>query len=465
MQAHTTTTIPLMPISPQLREKKSFLGKDANIVATRQSKGKYKRFYNLSFAQHLLIENNVKSERSGNIHRTRLCHAVRSSHADVITLKISNSDSQSNGASLSGVQTCGSVWACPVCSARIAMQRGKEIGYVIDEMIKTGHIPLMMTNTASHKKDTHLPTFIKKFGDAWRMFTQSRKWRNLKNTLGIKHSIKAIEATHTRQNGFHHHQHGILFAHADKINSMKPFQVQDWQASVTELWLHCLDKNGLSGSKGRALDIQMSGDVKKDYLSKLGLLDGDTTNLDYELTAGRNKTYKGRNIWQILQSARLGNEADAKLYIQYVQAYDGKNWITYSRGLKDLVNLEDMPDEEVAEEEEIESTDYQPLIDISDVEYAPVRHYRAYGELLTLASKTRNADVIKAYLVELREKYNATDAGLAREKMLAQYTALDNQLTNFRLSYNRMKVQPELTENHHNLVKKWKSLRRQLNIR
>lgn len=467
-----TLTIADKPLRTQLSPffdsnsatKNRNLGKDANIVAARQLKGKYKRFHNLSFAQHLLIKNEVKSNRSGNVHRTRLCHAVRSSHADVITLKISKAESSGKSASLSGVQTCGSVWACPVCSARIAMQRGKEIGYVIDEMIKTGHIPLMMTNTASHKKDTHLPTFIKKFSQAWRMFTQSRKWRKLKASLGIKHSIKAIEATHTSANGFHHHQHGILFAHADKINEMKPFQVQDWQAAVTEHWQHCLDANGLYGSKGRSLDIQMSGDVKKDYLSKLGMLDSDTTNLDYELTAGRNKSYKGRNIWQILQSASRGNKADASLYVQYVQAYDGKNWITYSRGLKALVKLDEMPEEEASEQIE-ETVEYEPLIDISDVEYAPVRHFRVYGELLDLASKTRSAEVITVYLNELRDRYNATEAGMVREKMLAQYTALDNKLARYRQAYNKMKKQPAIADWYHADAQKWKSLRAQLNIR
>lgn len=450
---------------PQLQSasKSGSLGKDANIVATSRKQAKYQRFSNLSFAQHLLIENDVKSQRSGNPHRTRFCHAVRAGNAETISVHVDSNPNKQNS-KLSGVQTCGSVWACPVCSKRIAIQRGKEIGFTIDKMIETGHIPLMMTNTASHKIDTHLPTFVDKFGEAWRMFTQHRQWRKLKKALGIKHSIKAIECTHSNNNGFHHHQHGILFAHADAVNQFTDGQAMDWIEQVTELWLHCLRANGLSGNAEHALDVQMSGDVKKDYLAKLGMSDDDTTNLDYELTAYSTKDYKGRNIWSILNSARVGNEQSRKLYIQYVEAYDGKNWITYSRGLKDLVGLEDMPDESVAEDESLDVCDYIPLIEISDADYAPVRHFRAYGELLEISATTRDAKLVQDWLRELREEYNSTEAGLVRERMLAQFTALDNKLKQYRLAYNKMKNQPAIANWYHSDVEKWKSLKRRLKI-
>lgn len=452
-----------------LASKKPSLGKDANIVATSQKKSKrkpdYSRFNQLAYAQRLLIEADVKSVRSDNIHRTRLCHACRSGFADTITVNISDNPDD-RLATLSGVQTCGSVWACPVCARRIAVQRGREIGYTIDKMQATGHIPLMLTNTASHKKHTFLPAFIKKFSLAWRMFTQSRKWRKLKEQLGIKHSIKAIEATHNDDNGWHHHQHGIVFAHADKINSLQEWQLKYWQEQVSELWLHCLKENGLYGSPEHALKISMSGDVKKDYLSKLGMGIDDTSNLDYELSAGANKDYKGRNIWSVLESAKAGNDADADLYIEYVKAYDGKNWITYSRGLKALVDLEEMPEEEATLSDNGDILMTEPLLDISDDEYQPVRYYRAYADLLEISASSRCADTVKKFLADLKHKYNTTDAQLARARMLAQYTALDNKLTRFRLAYNRDKrTDKQIPEWFAEAVASWKELKKQLNIR
>lgn len=447
----------------QPRKKSGSLGKDANIVAGQQKSSRFNRLNLLSFAQHLLIENDIKSSRSGNNHRTRLCHAVRAGNHDAITVNISENP-QDNLSSLSGVQTCGSVWSCPVCARRIATQRGKEIGYTIDKMIETGHIPLLMTNTASHKKDTHLPTFIDKFGQAWRMFTQHRQWRKLKKQLGIKHSIKAIEGTHNEENGWHHHQHGILFAHADDINNLSEDDAEQWIHDVKKHWLHCLKANGLSGSYERALDVQMSGDVKKDYLAKLGMSEDDTSNLDYELSAGANKDYKGRTIWKILKSAQLGNENDKNLYIEYVKAYDGKNWITYSRGLKGLVDLEEMPDEEASLSETGDLLEFVPLVEISDTEYAPVRHFRAYAELLEVAAATRCRDTVKSWLQSLRDEYNQTEAGLVREKMLAQFTALDNKLKRYRLGYNKMKNQPAIADWYYSDAEKWKSLKRRLKL-
>src|SRR5690606_4995850 len=103
------------------------LGKDANIAAAPSKSDKFRNYKLLSFAQAILIKNDIKAANSENAHRTRLCHAVRNRNADSITLNISRENSPLRTASLGGVQTCGSVWSCPVCARRIAVQRGDEI--------------------------------------------------------------------------------------------------------------------------------------------------------------------------------------------------------------------------------------------------------------------------------------------------------------------------------------------------
>lgn len=444
-------------------KKSSGLGKDANIVATSQDAGKYRAFRQLGFAQHLLYEYDVKSDRSGNIHRTRLCHAARSGHVEKISLNVSTSP-DAKEASLSGVQTCGSIWSCPVCARRIAVERGKEIGYTIDKMIETGHVPLLISLTARHTVVTRLNQFNEQFKQAWRYFTQSRKWRKLKELMGIEHNIKAIEVTHTHKNGFHRHQHGVLFAHADNIKKASAEAFETWQADVTKHWLHCLKKAGLDGTFERACDIRISKDIKRDYLSKLGMEEKQSGKLDYELSGNANKDYYGRNIWAILNSASTGNEQDAKLYVEYVQAMSGTNWITFSRGLKDLVGLDEIEDETIASDDSNDQIEYEPLLEISDYEYEPVRAFRAYGDLLEIAASTRDRDTVINWLSDLRETYDKSEAHNKRKRMLEQFNSVDAWLANYRQQYNKRKTNDNPSPQYFEYAEKWKSLKRQLGL-
>lgn len=107
------------------------LGKDAKYVAASSKRvDKFSHFRKLDHARKALFDADVKNKKGEGIHRTRLCHAARSYNAESISLKISHDASKKN-ANLSGVQTCGSVWSCPVCSRRIATQRGREVGQAI----------------------------------------------------------------------------------------------------------------------------------------------------------------------------------------------------------------------------------------------------------------------------------------------------------------------------------------------
>jgi len=413
-------------------EETGGLGKDANIVAKNQKQANYSAYRSLAYAQALLIAADVKSPRSGNIHRTRMCHAARTFVAEKISLKITTENSEINKASLSGLQTCGSVWSCPVCAKRIAVQRGLEIGYTIDEMAKLGFMPIMLTLTARHNLSDRLDTFKTKFKAAWRKFSQSGTWQRLKKLFEIEHSIKAVEVTRTYENGWHYHQHGLLFIHADELKSISENELEHWQSKVTKLWLSCLKACELDGTWERSVHIAAGENIKADYLAKLGLLD-DTTNTEYELTSGQNKDYKGRNIWSILESAKDGNELDAELYIEYVKAMTGDNWITYSHGLKALVKLDEM-DEIEASAEDSDGLEFEKLMDISDYQYSFVRKFRAYAELLEVAAGSRSADVVTDYLRDLERDYLRLHHRDDIKRMWKQILAIEAKLKNFELS-------------------------------
>lgn len=440
------------------------LGKDAkNVAATgniTKNIDSFLDFRRLGHAQHLLFEGDIKG-RTGNIHRTRLCHAARAYQAETITVRIPNNPN-TRRAALKGVQTCGSVWACPVCSKRIATQRGKEISQAIDYMTESGHIAIMVTNTARHGHQYTLKLFKTRFKAAHRRFVQSRRWRKLKQQFGIQHSIKAVEGTWGIENGWHYHQHAILFLSADELSAAGDDTFQNWIEEARQLWLDCLEKEGLDGIGEIAFDVQADHDVKKNYLAKLGL-EADTSKLDYEASAGHNKTSGGAKIWQLLHRSWQGDKKAGELYLEWVEAMSGDQWITWTDGLKELCKIDEMTDEEASIFEGIEEeVQNQDLMDISDEEFAPVRKMQKVADLLEIAAKTRSEKVVRDWLGKLQIEFNNSHAAAEHERIEAQFRALDNKLANLRKGYNQRGEHPAADSEFWKLVDQWKSLKRRL---
>lgn len=445
------------------RAKNERLGKDAKYVAkgndTKRIDG-FRVYRLLGHAQHLLFEADAKN-KNGNIHRTRLCHNARAYQAESISVRIPK-DARKNKASLAGVQTCGSIWACPICAKRIATQRGKEISQAIDYMTEAGSVAIMVSNTARHTVNDTLKGFKTKFKAAHRMFVQSRRWRDLKAKFGIQHSIKAVEGTWGIDNGWHYHQHSILFLNADLLLSVAPVVFQVWVEAARQLWLYCLEKNGLDGVGEIAFDVQAEHDVKKNYLAKLGL-EEETAKLDYELSAGHNKTSGGAKIWQILEKSWEGDKLASELYIEWVEAMSGDQWIVFSDGLKALCGIDEMAEEEASLFDDIEEeVANETLMEISDEEFAPVRKLQKLAELLELAAMSRSEKAVREWLKKLEIEWNNSHKAKEDDRLEAQYRALDAKLANMRMGYNKRNEHPAEDSEFWNMVQQLRELKKRL---
>lgn len=439
------------------------LGKDDNIAATRAQSDKFRSYRLLSFAQKVLFNHDIKAKVSGKPHKTRFCHAVRKHGASAIVLKVSPEGSP-GAASLSGVQTCGSVWSCAVCARRLAMERGKEIKKALGYGRDNGLMPVMLTLTASHKLDTLLKPFKTQFKAAYRTMTKSRAWRRLLRSLGIQHTIKAVEVTRTYENGWHYHYHILMLIDKALMMALSDEEINDFRGEIVTMWLAALAEQGLHGDKKHAVNLSYHGNVEAKYLSKLGLQEDEQSNLEYELSAGANKghDYKGRNVWAILESASRGNKEDEKLYIEYVQAMQGENWINWSHGLKKLVGLDDISDEQATEAAaESEAFAMQKLIDISDEDFRPVRYYRAQADLLQLAALTRSVEDVLEFLDMLKTDYIAA-AGERRERLQSQFNAVDSRMSWWQKHFYKTQDLPPEGHEWFNLVQKRRELLNQL---
>jgi hypothetical protein len=439
------------------------LGKDAKNVVSPKRIDNFRKYRLLAHAQKLLIDSNVQG-RSGNVHRTRLCHNVRAFQAESIAIRIPKDASKTNAA-LSGVQTCGSIWACPICAKRIATQRGKEISQIIDYMAEAGNVAIMVSNTARHTANDSLKAFKTKFKAAHRMFVQSKRWRDLKEKFGIVHSIKAVEGTWGLENGWHYHQHSILFLNADKLKASSLTVFSVWVIAARALWLECLKKNGLDGIGEIAFDVQAEHDVKETYLAKLGLED-ETANLDHELSSGHNKTGGGAKIWQILQKSWEGDTLASELYIDWVEAMSGDQWITMSDGLKELCGVDDMSDDDAAIFEGAdEEARNETLLEMSDEDFMPVRKLQKLATLLELAAVTRDKQKVVDFLVDLYDLWFKSHAAEENRKIENQYRALDEKLANLRKFWDQSGKHPPEDSEFWEMARRHKELKQRLGMK
>ena len=73
-----------------------------------------------------------------------------------------------------GLETCGNVWLCPVCSAKIHHRRAAELREALTTWEANGHSASLVTITVPHDLDDPLSRLVDAQRDAWKHVTQAR---------------------------------------------------------------------------------------------------------------------------------------------------------------------------------------------------------------------------------------------------------------------------------------------------
>lgn len=281
------------------------------------------------------------------------------------------------GAHFVGVETCGSVWHCPVCAARIAEKRREEVALAIDGAAEAGGAAYMLTLTMRHNRRDQLKYLKGAITDSWRKVQNRRAYRVFKGRYGIWGTIRAIEVTHGQENGWHPHLH-ILFITKTALDDG---EVAEVEATLFELWADVL--TGLTG-RYVALDALDFRPAKaSDYVTKWGA--------DRELVKGQQKEGSGSlSPWQLLDAFRRGNKRAGRLFREYAATFKGAQQLTWSKGLKDRFGIGDLSDEEAAHEGTETAQDTLPLLGLPEGRIGVFDH-RAFD---AVARKNLTAQVL-----------------------------------------------------------------------
>jgi len=251
----------------------------------------------------------------------------------------------------SGLQTCGSVWVCPVCAAKIAERRRGELIAAMSAHKEQGGRVTMLTLTCPHQRTDDLVLLLAKQAKALHRFWCDKTVRRVFAEMGIIGQVKAAEVTHGRKseqnNGWHPHYHVLQFGGFG--GDLPPsyvfdiFQRQDWEDLLFERWAACCVAVGL-GAPSRAHGLKLDGgEEAAKYITKWGLED--------EMTKGHIKRAKhGETPFDFLRSL-LENPSDTeadRLFKEFAAAFKGKHQLQWSKGLKARYSIGDVSDEELA---------------------------------------------------------------------------------------------------------------------
>jgi hypothetical protein len=75
---------------------------------------------------------------------------------DGVTLAVTTNTDGSRTAGYSGLASCGSVWACPQCAAKIATRRADDLSKVMRAVDKAGGSAFLLTLTMRHSRGDRL---------------------------------------------------------------------------------------------------------------------------------------------------------------------------------------------------------------------------------------------------------------------------------------------------------------------
>lgn len=324
----------------------------------------------------------------GLLRGERVAHCQRSVNTDAGVSVYRTAQ----GAHFAGVVTCGSVWHCPVCAAKITEGRREELQHAITEHVKNGGMVYLVTYTFRHHQGDDLRDHVKSLSEALRKMKATRAYKRVMEEACVIGTVRALEVTHG-QNGWHPHVHELVFALPGMLEVL---------AGIRSLWTAAVRKVGLSANLEHGFDVR-GGDYAAEYVAKFGKEPGEERgwSVARELAKANQKAArgpKGRTPFALLEAAAAGDREAARLFQEYAEVFKGRRQLYWSRGLKDKLGVEERTDEDLAKRVDEQS---ELVATISLEDWHHVLRHDARFELLQVAERYGTAGV-EAFLARLR---------------------------------------------------------------
>lgn len=297
--------------------------------------------------------------------------------------------SSSGVVGLTGLTTCGSVWSCPVCNAKVMSRRAMEIGAAVTAWEASGGSVGFVTLTMRHDKGQHLQMLWDALARAWGRVTGGKAWFTDKALAGVGGWLRVVEVT-LGENGWHVHVHALVFL-AGSNNAGG--RLQRLQRSMFGRWSRALVRAGLDAPRmiGQEAHIVRGAADKSlsEYFTKAR--DDATYGIGLELAHSQSKIARDGfgtfTPWELLTMLDLADTEERflmarDLWGEWEAGSKGRRQIAWSKGFRDVVGLGvEVEDEEIAAE--VAGDESDTVVYITAAGWASIRRQpSAIGKML-----------------------------------------------------------------------------------
>lgn len=306
-------------------------------------------FYRQNKARKILITSKTKNNKNWSVcyclrarANLKFCHDWNIQRKmQEVHIRLNNSRQR---AYYGGLLRCGSVWVCPVCQGKIMYVRSQQVQSAINKALDINLDCFMFTYTFRHNKNQKLKDTLDNFMNALRSFKASRNYKAIMQSIGCKGSIRSLEVTFSQKNGFHPHTHELIFTkyNYSEINNMYSFI-----NNLRTLWIHYCEKNNLLAPNfKRSINVSYQQNKEKigRYLAKCNVSKKTSLNI-------KSNPSQSLSPFNFLDLSKSNDDEYAALYREYAIAIQGKSQLYHSRGLKQMLDIEDITDKDIVDKD------------------------------------------------------------------------------------------------------------------
>jgi len=273
-----------------------------------------------------------------------------------------------------GLLQCGSVWSCPICSAKISALKCEQITQGFKNWQEIGrkdgkkYSQVMVSFTIPHYANQSIYDLRTDFMKSRRAMKGQQDllrnptffpWKKICEEFGICGVLSGIETT-WGYNGWHPHSHDILFLD----RKLTKDELLEIQTRLVTAWIYACKRSKVKMSLNQetamySRSIRVSNaPTAEEYISKFGAIDYEKHKdiltpgwgAAQELTKSHIKKSRGEGgftPWDFLRLIdQYPNDREiylkfGRLFREYVRAFNAKQQLFWSKGFKAKLNLVD----------------------------------------------------------------------------------------------------------------------------
>lgn len=279
------------------------------------------------------------------------------------------------------VQTCASVWSCPVCAAVIRQRRALEIERICLEHLAAARSIGFLTLTFPHRQGEPLGDLLPLLTRCWDRLCQRRGYRAATAALSLLGFIRATEVTYGRWNGWHPHLHNLLmFDQAvsdDDLAALRDL--------ISEAWADVVQKQGRK-RPGEEVGVTLAPVTSSGvggYLAKVQDQYGAERSIGREMQRfdAKKGRKQSRTPFELLEQAVQGVTPELPLWWEWEAATKGRRALAISTAVRERYEVDESDDEALAQA----AVDGDALGTVSAAGYSLLVKARAETHFLDLA--------------------------------------------------------------------------------